>query len=196
VLALTFDDGPDPEITPLVLDALDRRGGHGTFFLRGDNAEKHPGLVREIRDRGHVIGNHTMHHDRLFLSRKRKVEQEMDDAQKVIADITGIEPLWFRPPYGMFDFTVAKAAGKRDMTLVLWTVISGDYDQSRSEKDILVTVRPHIHGGAIHVFHDTSDGGGEKLPGIIETVGKLAKGSGLRLAGIDELSREQDWGNG
>ncbi len=193
VLALTFDDGPDPGVTPAVLDALEKCDGHGTFFLRGDHALKHPDIVREIRDRGHIIGNHTMSHPRLFLSRRKKVEREIDDAGKIIADITGTEPLWFRPPYGIFDVTVAKAARKRDMTLVLWTVISGDYGQLRPADDILGTVRPFIRGGAIQVFHDTTEGGSGKLPGIIETIGSIAKNKGLCLGGVDELSRMQKW---
>lgn len=196
VLSLTFDDGPDPEVTPLVLDVLEKLDGRGTFFLRGDHAARHPDVVREIRDRGHVIGNHTMNHPRLLLARRKTVEQELDDANSIIADITGVEPLWFRPPYGLFDMTAAKAARKRDMTMVLWTVNSGDYHQSRSVDDLLETVRPFIRGGAIQVFHDTAAGGGEKLPGLIETIGRIAKDSGLRLAGIDELSRTQKWESG
>ncbi len=82
-----------------------------------------------------------------------------DEAQKAISDATGITPVWFRPPYGIFDFTCSGVVKKRGLSIVLWTVLSGDYSEVSSE-NIVKTVKPFIRPGAIQVFHDTLNGGG------------------------------------
>lgn len=186
-LALTFDDGPDPEITPLVIDTLDEAGGRGTFFLLGDQVKKHPGTARMIVERGHLIGNHSMTHPKMFLIGKKYVKREIDDAQKVISDATGVETKLFRPPYGLFDFTCADAVKRRKMSLVLWTVLSGDYSDDPPEK-VFNTVEPFIRPGAIQVFHDTCNGGGKNLAGIVRKISYTAREKSIRLGGIDELS--------
>ena len=186
-LALTFDDGPDPEITPLVIDTLDEAGGRGTFFLLGEQVKKHPGTARMIVERGHLIGNHSMTHPKMFLIGKKYIKREIDDAQKVISDAAGVEPKLFRPPYGLFDFTCADAVKRRGMSLVLWTVLSGDYSDDPPEK-VFETVEPFIRPGAIQVFHDTRSGGGKNLPGIIRKISHTAREKSIRLGCIDELS--------
>jgi len=186
-LALTFDDGPDPEITPAVLDVLDEIGGHATFFLRGDKVREYPDVAENISQRGHTIGNHSMGHRKLFLMRKKDVEYEVNEAQKAICDATGCNPIWFRPPHGLYDGTCADVVKKGGMSIVLWTVLSGDYDDV-SPEHILHTVKPFIRPGAILVFHDTIHGGGTALPGIIRNVGDAAESDGIRITGIEGLS--------
>ena len=156
VMALTFDDGPDPDVTPGILDVLDEISARGTFFLLGEKVQEYPHLAKSIHDRGHTIGNHSMSHHRMFLMKKKNVEYEIDEAQKVLSDATGSKPLWFRPPYGLFDFTCADAVKRRGLSIVLWTVSSGDYSDASSEH-ILRTVEPFIRPGAIQVFHDTKN---------------------------------------
>lgn len=190
-MALTFDDGPDPEITPLVLDTLDEIGARGTFFLIGGQARNHPALARSIVERGHLTGSHSMTHPRLFLMKRSEVEYEIDEAGKAIADATGREPVLFRPPYGTFDFTVARVLREREMDLVLWTVLSGDYDDP-DEQTVLKRLDPFIRPGAVAVFHDTARGGGRGLGDILRRINAEARDRCVRLGGVDELSIADD----
>ena len=187
VLALTFDDGPDPDVTPGILDVLDEISARGTFFLLGKKVQKYPHLAQRIHDRGHTIGNHSMSHHRMFLMKKKTVEYEIDEAQKVLSDATGSKPLWFRPPYGLFDFTCADAVKRRGLSIVLWTVSSGDYSDASSEH-ILRTVEPFIRPGAIQVFHDTKKGGGDALKDILRKIGVIAGQKSIRLGSIEDIS--------
>ncbi|MCE5250636.1 polysaccharide deacetylase family protein [bacterium] len=186
-LSLTFDDGPDPDITPYVLDFLDEAGARGTFFMVGEQVKKHPDTARMVVERGHIAGNHSMTHCSMFLMKKSEVNREIDDTQKAISDTTGAAPCWFRPPYGMFDFTSAEAVRQKGLTLVLWTVLSGDYSDDPPEK-ILRTVEPFIRPGAILVFHDTAHGGGLFLPEILRSIYTRARHDEIRFIGIDELT--------
>jgi peptidoglycan/xylan/chitin deacetylase (PgdA/CDA1 family) len=186
-MALTFDDGPDPEITPAVLDTLGEAGVRGTFFLVGKRVQSHPDIVRMIAEGGHRIGNHSMSHSRMIFMKQNEVEEEIDGVQKAVEDAAGVTPVMFRPPYGVFDFTCARAVKERAMKLVLWTVLSGDYsDDSRDV--ILRRVTPFVRAGSIVVFHDTEKGGGWNLPGIIREIALLAGERNIRLGGVDELS--------
>ncbi|MFC1540845.1 polysaccharide deacetylase family protein [Candidatus Latescibacterota bacterium] len=187
VLALTFDDGPDPEVTPAVLDTLDEADAQGTFFLTGKNVRKHPGIVRMISERGHTIGNHSMSHRKMLMMKKKDVEYEIDETQKVISDAAGIEPVYFRPPYGIFDFTCSRIVKERGLTMVLWTVLSGDYSDDTPET-IMKTVHPFIRPGAIQVFHDTADGGNGAICDIIRKIGTIAKKNSIRLGTVGELT--------
>ncbi len=186
-MALTFDDGPDQEVTPATLDTLEEIGARATFFLIGDRARDHSAIVRSITERGHLIGNHTMSHPKLLLMKRSKVEQEIDDAQKLLSDISGAKPTYFRPPYGMVDFTSARVIRDRELDITLWTMLSGDYSDI-SEETILTRVNPFIRAGAILVFHDTMRGGGTALVDILKIIGGVARERGVRLGGVDELS--------
>jgi len=100
-VALTFDDGPDPRVTPLVLDLLDRHGVKAAFFVIGEKARAHPGLVREILARGHDVGNHSNTHPPfLMLQGRRAIAREVGSAQAALRPC-GIRPLAFRPPVGI-----------------------------------------------------------------------------------------------
>lgn len=186
-MALTFDDGPDPAVTPAVIDALDAMGARGTFFLLGERVRRYPDIARLICERGHLIGSHTMTHSRLLLMRRAEIDAELDDAQREIANATGVEPTLFRPPHGMFDFTAARAVRERGFDMVLWTVLSGDYLDDAPDT-VFRRVEPFIRPGAIAVFHDTEQGGGAALPDILHRIGAVAAGRNVGLRGLDELS--------
>ncbi len=190
-MAVTFDDGPDPGVTPAVLDACDSAGIRGTFFLVGERAAEHPSIVREIVARGHEIGCHAMTHRSLFLVGHDEVVQEIDQALEAIVEAAGITPRWFRPPYGLFDRTCIRAVGERGLTMVLWTVLAGDYSDD-SPSEILDRIDRFIAPGSIVVFHDTADGGGEALPGMLLEVGKKASERSIRAGGVSDLSLSPD----
>lgn len=190
-MAVTFDDGPDPDVTPAVLDACDDAGIRGTFFLVGERVAAHPSVAREIVARGHEIGCHAMTHRSLFLAGQDEVGREIDLALEAITDATGVTPHWFRPPYGLFDRTCIRAVGERGLTMVLWTVLAGDYSDD-SPAEILDRIDRFIAPGSIVVFHDTADGGGGVLPGMLIEVGRRASERGIRAGGVNDLSLSPD----
>jgi peptidoglycan/xylan/chitin deacetylase (PgdA/CDA1 family) len=190
-MALTFDDGPDPEVTPEVLDVLDELGARGTFFMVGEQARRHPAVARRVAERGHQVGNHSLTHPRMLLMKRAEVEREVDEARKAISDAAGVDPVMFRPPYGIFDFTCAGVVRDREMDMVLWTVLSGDYSDD-SDETILRRVNPFVRPGAIVVFHDTRKGGGTALAEILRKTGVLAGERKVRLGAVEELSRSDE----
>ena len=190
-MALTFDDGPDPEITPWALDTLDEMNARGTFFMVGEQVRRYPAIARLVKERGHQVGNHSFTHPRMLFMKRGEVEHEIDEAGKAIADATGVEPVAFRPPFGIFDFTSAAVVRDRAMDMTLWTVLSGDYSDDTAET-ILLRVRPFVRPGSIVVFHDTQKGGGSMLQKILRETGALARERQVFLGAVEELSRSDE----
>jgi peptidoglycan/xylan/chitin deacetylase (PgdA/CDA1 family) len=190
-LALTFDDGPDPDITPKVLDILDSLKARGTFFLVGERVKEHPSIARLIVERGQAIGNHGMTHSKLLFMKRSEVESEINSARDAIFDACGVVPALFRPPHGLFDHTTARAVREHGLEMVLWTVLSGDYSDVSGDA-IVQRINPFIRAGAIIVFHDTVRGGGNLLPGILTEISVTARARDVRLGGIDELSLAEE----
>ena len=126
-LAITFDDGPNPKITPDLLQLLERYEARVTFFMVGRFAQECPELVREIIVRGHAIGNHTATHANLFWSAPGQIREQMQRCNEAIGTITGTTPKWFRPPWGMRNPWVVSNALEMGMRTVLWTLLPGDW---------------------------------------------------------------------
>ncbi len=145
---LTFDDGPHPEITPWVLDQLDRVGAKGTFFVVGDNAQKYPELIQEIQSRGHAIGNHTQHHVKGFGMTDAAYIEEIRMCDKHIP-----EQRLFRPPYGRINIKSIKQLGAYD--IVMWDVLSRDYQKRLDINEAQRRIRNKTVAGSIAVFHDS-----------------------------------------
>jgi peptidoglycan/xylan/chitin deacetylase (PgdA/CDA1 family) len=132
-LAITFDDGPNPAITPKLLDLLDRHEARATFFLIGRFVRECPGLVKEIFARGHVIGNHTETHPNLFWLTPSQISAELQLGHAAIADALGAPPRWFRPPFGMRNPWVISKAHALGCQTVMWTLIPGDWREKPAE---------------------------------------------------------------
>jgi peptidoglycan/xylan/chitin deacetylase (PgdA/CDA1 family) len=130
-LAITFDDGPNPAITPKLLNLLDRYHAHATFFLIGRFVRECPELVKEVLARGHALGNHTETHPNLFWLGQTQIRDELRRCNDAISDVTGAPPGWFRPPFGMRNPWLAGVARELDLRVVMWTLIPGDW---RSDK--------------------------------------------------------------
>jgi peptidoglycan/xylan/chitin deacetylase (PgdA/CDA1 family) len=153
MVALTFDDGPDPDVMPPLLDLLHRYQLQGTFFVAGIKAEEHPALVREILRRGHTVGNHSYRHDPLLMLRSRaRLVDEIARTQEVLARF-GIRPLAFRPPVGITNPKLAGVIEELRMDCITFSCRAGDFGNRRIEgldRIILKKVRP----GAIIMLHD------------------------------------------
>jgi len=145
---LTFDDGPVPEATPWVLDLLKSKNIKGTFFCVGENVEKYPEIYNRIISEGHSVGNHTYNH---LNSWKTDRSTYTDNVGKA-ADV--IDSKLFRPPYGKLTPSIIKAL-KNKYDVVMWDVLSGDFDTTLTPKDCLNNVIENAKEGSIIVFHDS-----------------------------------------
>jgi peptidoglycan/xylan/chitin deacetylase (PgdA/CDA1 family) len=153
-VALTFDDGPDPATTPLVLDRLDELGITATFFLLGSRVEAAPELVSEIAGRGHEIGVHGHRHDHHFVRTPRWVLDDLDAALEALASCGGRYPRWYRPPYGQTTGGTMLAARQRALPLVLWSAWGREW-VAPSAEDVARRVTRGLEPGAIVLLHDS-----------------------------------------
>ena len=158
---LTFDDGPNPQATPELLEILARHRVRATFFLIGDHAVREPALTRQIHAAGHTIGNHTMHHPWLPRHLNAFIREELRAASQTIEDILGAPVALFRPPHGARRPFVFRAARELNLQVVLWNMIVGDW-KSRSADDLLkriqsgVSLNQRRERGTNLVLHDGS----------------------------------------
>lgn len=166
-ILLTFDDGPDPVNTPLILEILDKKGVKALFFINGSKALENPELLKNIFLKGHLIGNHTYSHSSFFpfYSRKR-ILSELKKTSDIIENITGKRTVYFRPPFGVTNPSIAYAARELGLITVGWSVRS--FDTFLKEKGkILSSVIKKVKGGDIVLFHDTVKGTVEMLDEFI-----------------------------
>ncbi|MCR4398510.1 MAG: polysaccharide deacetylase family protein [Firmicutes bacterium] len=127
---LTFDDGPDPQTTPYILDTLAAHGVHATFFVVGERAERNPDLVRRMAREGHSVQNHSYSHWTPGSANAPAVEEEIDRTARMVFELTGVNTRYFRPPYGDTSDGVIAAARNRGHTVVLWSNIWGSATSS------------------------------------------------------------------
>lgn len=153
-IALTIDDGPDPFVTPQVLDLLDRYGTRATFFCIGEKAAQHPELCRDIVRRGHAVENHSQHHRHHFsVMGLGGIMRELQAAQRTLADITGRQPQFFRAPAGLRNPFLEPALAQLGLQLATWSVRGFDTrvsDARRVTARLLGALQP----GAIMLLHD------------------------------------------
>ena len=159
---LTFDDGPIPEVTPWVLDLLDKHNIKATFFMVGDNIRKHPDEFRMVVERGHRIGNHTFNHIRGFEYTAKNYLGNTEQA-KIFMEMGGdincnvekvLYPLLFRPPHGHM-FANQYLTLKRTYKIVMWDLVTRDYSKWMTADDVVENVRRYARNGSIITFHDS-----------------------------------------
>ena len=148
IIYLTFDDGPHPKITPKVLNILADYDAKASFFCVGDNVRKYPGTFREVMDAGHVTGNHTFHHLKGWVTSNEAYLEDVKSCH------TLVNSSLFRPPYGKLKLSQIRAL-KKQYRLVMWSVITYDYDQRLSPDKCLQRATEKTGPGDIVVFHDS-----------------------------------------
>ena len=178
-VALTIDDGPDPQRTPAVLDLLARQEVRATFFVVGARAEAHPELVRRMATEGHVVGNHSYTHSWRFPLRSlgRTVE-ELRRTGEVLHRITGRQPRLFRPPFGVTNPTIARAVRRLGLDPVGWSIRSLD-TMGQSPERVAARILRRLHPGAVILLHDRC-AGSERLVGLLV--------EGLRSRGLEPVT--------
>jgi peptidoglycan/xylan/chitin deacetylase (PgdA/CDA1 family) len=154
---LTFDDGPIPEITEWVLQQLKAYNAKATFFCIGDNIQKHPEIFQMIIEEKHAIGNHTFNHVKGW---ETALEDYIDNTDKCAETIANFKfqtpsPKLFRPPYGKIKSSQAKSLRQSGYTIIMWDVISMDFNPNISPEKCLENVLKNVESGSIIVFHDS-----------------------------------------
>lgn len=145
---LTFDDGPIPEVTPWVLDVLDKYKVKATFFMVGDNVRKYPEIFRMVTDHGHRVGNHTFNHIRGFEYSAENYLINTDRAnQEMQTDL-------FRPPHGHMGFRQYHTL-KRHYRIIMWDLVTRDYSKKRRPEQVLANIKKYVRNGSIITFHDS-----------------------------------------
>ena len=145
---LTFDDGPIPEVTPWVLDLLDRYGIKATFFMVGDNVRKYPELYDEVIRRGHSVGNHTMHHVQGLRLRLKSYLRDVAEARQYIkSDL-------FRPPHGWLRPRQTWALHEQ-FRVVMFDLVTRDYSKRLTADQVVANVKRYARCGSVIVFHDS-----------------------------------------
>lgn len=145
---LTFDDGPIPEVTPWVLDVLDRYGVKATFFCVGDNVRKHPEIFRMVLERGHRVGNHTFNHIQGLRYLTKNYLRNVREAD------TLIHSRLFRPPHGHMRVPQLLML-RRKYRIVMWDVVTRDYSPHMTPRGVLNVVKRYTRNGSVIVFHDS-----------------------------------------
>jgi len=152
-LYLSFDDGPDPEVTPYVLDLLDAFNAKATFFCVGDNIARFPEVLQDILKRGHQLGNHTQHHIKGWSTELQDYCADVEKCQNHIGPISQF-PL-FRPPYGRIRSDQGKILLSKGYSCIMWDILSYDYDKRLNTSVALRKIIQRSRPGSIVVFHDS-----------------------------------------
>ena len=165
---LTVDDGPDPHDTPRLLDLLDAARARATFFVRGDRARAHPGLVAEIARRGHGLGNHTFSHPQatFWALGPARLRREIAGCSDILCEITGRAPTLFRAPVGMVNPFVPPAAAAAGLRLVGWSArgFDGVARHARNADGVVARIAADLRPGGIALLHEgCRDAGGRSL---------------------------------
>ncbi len=154
-VALTFDDGPDPASTPRFLDALDRLGWGATFFMLGEMVRAAPGLAAEVAAAGHEVAVHGDRHRSQLRTRPATLAADTLRARDAVASATGIEPVWFRPPYGTLSLGGWRAAHRLGLRTVLWTAWGRDWRAEATGETVAADVLAGFVDGGTVLLHDS-----------------------------------------
>jgi peptidoglycan/xylan/chitin deacetylase (PgdA/CDA1 family) len=194
VVALTFDDGPDPVFTPQILDLLGAHRARATFFVLGDRAHRYPELIRRIHREGHAIGTHTSSHSlRFHFGSPAYIQREIEDAVATVGEILATRPTLFRPPQGLRTPFFASAWRRtHGLTCVTWSVRGLDSRPTTAEA-IVARVEQGLTPGAIVTLHDgTGLGGGtdrEPTLAALHAILSACETRGLRCVPLGEPER-------
>ena len=173
-VAITFDDGPDSEYTPKILDVLKENHAKATFFLIGNHAEAHPEIVKRIEREGNDIGNHSYDHPYLPNLSPIPFQNEILDTGNLLKRITGHEPLLFRPPYTSLTEDQEKWLVDQKLYTIAWNVDTQDWKGIPADQ-IEAKVFDQVKPGAIIVMHSASPDNGGKLSGTVEALPHIIK---------------------
>lgn len=181
---ISFDDGPDSDYTPEILNILQKHAVHASFFVLGNKAKKHSGLIQQIQ-KNHVIGIHSFNHRRLFFQSKDYLFDQLYKSKQIVEKIIEQPVQYFRPPYGNFSPRLIRICTQLKLQVVMWSLMSYDFDENVSDNTILKQVEAKVTGGDIIVFHDGHHNSRRTIR-ILEPTIKILKENGFKLSSIDK----------
>ncbi|HRG07788.1 MAG TPA: polysaccharide deacetylase family protein, partial [Cyclobacteriaceae bacterium] len=188
-IALTFDDGPLPNQTERILNVLAQYQIKASFFCIGQRVAQHPHVLKQVHEQGHLIGNHTFHHSPVMgFSSLKHVVSELEKTNTQIEQVIGKQPLFFRPPYGVTNPTIAEAIGQGKYQLIGWSIRSFD-TIIRDQYKLYKRITRSLKGGDIVLLHDYSEITIQVLPRLIQ----YAHQNGLVFVRLDELLNEEPY---
>jgi peptidoglycan/xylan/chitin deacetylase (PgdA/CDA1 family) len=179
-LYLTFDDGPTPEFTNWILNELDLYHAKATFFCVGENLIKYPDIAKKITDNNHTIGNHTHNHLNGFNTSTSNYIENVELLEKK----TKLDLKLFRPPYGKLTFSQSKKIRKKGYKIIMWDVLSADFDATVLTEQCLRNVIANTQNGSIIVFHDNIKSQ-EKLKYVLPKVLEYYAAKGYNFKAIN-----------
>ena len=184
LVALTFDDGPDGNITPRVMKVLGDYNVKGNFFFTGRNVEVHPAVVKKAHQEGHMVLSHSYYHPNYNNLSYAEIDKDFRRTNKAIEGITGTYPVFMRPPFGIVNENVIKAAREHQQKIIIWSTDSMDWAK-RNKENIVRNVLENVRPGEIILMHSPAnyEATVQALPEIIE--GLIAKG--YRIVRLDEM---------
>ena len=173
-IAITFDDGPDPNVTPQILEVLKKYNAKATFFVIGNKLDNNIELLQEIITQGHKLGNHSFTHSYYFdFFSTKKVKAEIEKTNIIIEQITGEKSIYFRPPFGLTNPNIARAIKKNKMISIGWSIRS--LDTVKDEQTVLKRLSK-VKAGDIILFHDTKI----NTPKILDKFLRLCSDKGIQ----------------
>ncbi|MCQ6275593.1 polysaccharide deacetylase family protein [Bacillus sp. V3B] len=186
-IALTFDDGPSPSVTPRILKTLKEYHAKATFFMLGSQVEYHPLLAKRVADEGHEIGNHTRSHSVLNKLTEEEIRREIEGTSQTIEEVIGQLPTSIRPPYGIYNEIVEKVAFENDFPIILWSVDSLDW-KNRNAKAVNNLILDGVFPGSIVLLHDIHPTTADALPALMRAL----KNEGYQFITVSELLTLQE----
>jgi len=168
-VALTFDDGPIAGKTGQVLDTLRDEKVSATFFVLGENVERHPEILERMAGEGHEIGNHTYSHADLTKLSTTKVKDEIKRCQDIVFEAVGYRPRFFRPPYGAANLTTMSILSRHNLSAIFWSIDPQDW-RGGSQEVIVADISSHLENGSIILLHELSPNTSQSIPGIVKAV--------------------------
>jgi peptidoglycan/xylan/chitin deacetylase (PgdA/CDA1 family) len=194
-IALTFDDGPDPLYTPQLLDTLKKHQVKATFFIVGAKAKKYPDIVKRIYEEGHEIGMHNYRHSSNWIVFPPLLQWGLRKSEKVIEQIIGQRPVYYRPPWGHFNICTLPLQKK--YKTIMWTDILGDWNENIGVIELFHRLKNSLKNGAIVVLHDSGKtlGADEKAPenmiAALELLLKEEEARKMKWVTISDMLNEQ-----
>ncbi|MCE6991332.1 polysaccharide deacetylase family protein [Dyadobacter sp. CY323] len=188
-VALTFDDGPDPETTPRILATLREKNIKATFFVIGKKAAAYPGLVQQIQDEGHIVGNHSFtHHYLIGFFSTQKLKNDLAHCNEVIRDIIGKTPVFFRPPFGVTNPRYAGVLSQLQLNSIGWSLRSMD-TRAKNKYQIINNVITRLKARDIILLHDNLRPTADALDDLIEHC--LQKG--IKIVPLSDLIQKEPY---
>lgn len=190
VVSLTFDDGPHPMFTKMILDILNKHHIKATFFIVGKKAQQQPDLIREMDKKGHEIANHTFKHPGMHNISSAQLESEIRQTDQLIFDLTGKHPSLFRPPDGVYNKRILNVVSKNKYRIIMYSVDPKDWSNTTSQK-IIKTIVTKVKPGDIILLHDLGGNRSITVNSLEDIINKLNK-EGYQFKTVSELIKMQN----